>query len=208
MLNKCEYKKSDDALTITVPKGLDIIPGRLIRRIISNLESEFELFEYSFVKGKARMQEMDDVKGFVPLETDIMSKMLGQLNMVVFQNLHQSMYDPTYVQLHDDEIEVFKDDLPPGEDFYEEDFTVSMPADFFLICTDNIEKFIDVTTHLRLKDFPAVRDAAAKLSIASITIYDESEMMVEFTEPDIPDIIFNGCEEFLKPPMSVTRIDF
>ena len=83
-----------------------------------------------------------------------------------------------------------------------------MPADFFVICTANVEKFIDVTTHLKLKDFPAVRDAASKLSSASITIYDESELMIEYTDPDIPDIIFQGCDEFIKPPMRVSRIDF
>ena len=44
-----------------------ILPGRMIREMVRNLETRYELYEYSLIKSERQLEEMDDVVATVPL---------------------------------------------------------------------------------------------------------------------------------------------
>lgn len=207
MAVKCDYKICENTIQISAPQGINLLPGRMIRTIVANIESQYQLFEYSEVKGMKNAESMEDVVGIAPLVGSLPAWMSGGQRLVVFQKPHPSLYNPNFIQLTDGEIESFKAALPPGEEFIEADYTVSMPPDFFMLATQDIRPFIDVITHLKLTSFPAVREAAARLSVAAITIYDEADMLVEINEEHFRELLLQNTERWLGPPQIVESLD-
>lgn len=208
MLNKCDFKVEQNACLITAPENMDILPGRMLRLIAANLEKHFQLFEFSSVEGNRAVDEMDDVIGIIELQSGFFKRLLGKQEICVFQKLHPSFYEEDYVQLSEDEKEAFKKNLPEDEEFAEADYTVSVPSYFFIVVTaDDSRKLMDVLNHLKLRDLSEVRDAIATLCEATISIFDEIEVLVEYAAEDMPELIAEGLEEWLKPPEQVEYLD-
>jgi hypothetical protein len=112
------------------------------------------------------------------------------------------------VQLSEDEIEAFKDNMPEDEEFEEADYTVSIPGYFFVaVMLDDSKKIIDVLNHLKPRDFSEVRDAVASLCEASISIFDELEILVEYADTDVPELMVEGLDEWIEPPELVDYLD-
>lgn len=207
MAMKCDYKICENTIQISAPQGTNLLPGRMIRTIVANIESQYQLYEYSEVKGMKNAESMEDVVGIAPLAGSLPAWMSGGQKLVVFQKPHPSLYNANFIQLTDGEIESFKAALPPGEEFIDADYTVSMPPDFFMLVTQDIRPFIDVITHLKLAAFPAVREAAARLSVAAITIYDEADMLAEINEARFRELLLRDTERWLGPPQIVESLD-
>lgn len=205
---RCEYKYSGNAFAISAPHGVDVLPGRMIRKIIDNLEKKYSLCEFSMVKGRRAAEQKEDVIADVFLKSGTGAFLFNSQPVVVMQKLHPSMYDPDFVQLSDEETMEFQKRLPDDEGFNYEDFTISMPADYFIAVSDNIKSLAKVLDHLRLEDFDAFRKAISKLCIASITIYDEADMFVEYNEKTFPTTFTEGIEEYLYPPEHVEELNF
>jgi len=198
MATRCDVKISAQERMIEIEAPADrILPGRMIRTIVHNLETKYELYEYCLVRSERQAEEMDDVVATVPLYNASLNK--GRA--VVIQRLHNSLYDPTYITLEPEQMEEFAQILEPGEELVEEDYTVAMPNDYFVLVTDDIKKFTTVATHLKLQDFDRMRECAARLGAANITIQDEALMTVEYDEEKFPDLMMRGCEEFLRTPV-------
>ena len=53
-------------MRIEAPQGR-ILPGRMIREMVRNLETRYELYEYSLIKSERQLDEMDDVVATIPL---------------------------------------------------------------------------------------------------------------------------------------------
>ncbi len=205
---KCDFKVAGKTFLISAPRGLDMLPGRMVRRMIKNMEKQYQLSEYSLVKGGRAVDEMEDVIGNVLLKSGAGSWLFGTQPFAVFQRLHPSMYDADFIQLGDEETMDFQSRLPEGEPYNYEDFTLSMPSDYFIAVGINMKKLIKVLDHLRLDTFDDVRDAVARLSIASITIYDEADMFVEYNEDSFPTILTDGIEDYLNAPEEVDELEF
>ena len=102
----------------------------------------------------------------------------------------------------------FQSRLPENEAYNYEDFTLSMPSDYFIAVGVNMKKLIKVMDHLRLDTFDDVRDAVSRLAIASITIYDEADMFVEYSEDAFPTLLTDGIDDFLNAPEEVDELEF
>lgn len=208
MAIKCDYKVSGNAFQISAPRGLDLLPGRMIRKIIKNIESNYQICEFSEVKGAREADMMDDVIGTIYLKGGMGAWLFGSTPIAVFQRIHTSLYDPDFIRLEDHETMDFQNRLPDDEAFNYEDFTVSMPADYFLMVAPSTNKLVEVISHLRPDSFADVREAAAKLAVASITVYDEADMYIEYTDEEFPIIFTKGLDEWLNPPEEVEYLDF
>lgn len=208
MAIKCDYKFADNTFLISAPRGLDVLPGRMLRRIMKNLEDKYQLSEYSFVKGRRAAEMKEDVISDVALRSGTGAFVMGNQPMVVFQKLHPSIYDPDFIQLTDDETMDFQSRLPDDEAFNYEDFTVAMTPDYFIAVAVDVRKLSKVLDHLRLESFEALREAVGRLCPAAITIYDEADMFVQYTDKTLPAIFTEGLEEWLNPPEEVESLDF
>ena len=62
--------------------------------------------------------------------------------------------------------------------------------------------------HLRLPTFEDVREAVGRLAVAAITVYDEADLFVEYTEDAFPTILTDGIEDFLNAPEEVDDLEF
>jgi hypothetical protein len=208
MLNKCDFKMEKSACLITAPEDRDILPGRMLRAMTANLEKHFHLLEFSCVQGYKAVDEMDDVIGVVELQCGFFKRLFGKQEICVFQKMHPSFYDETYVQLSEEEKEAFQKNLLEGEEFIQADYTVSIPSYYFVAVTqDDDRKLIDVMNHLRLRTFPEVRAAVASLCDASISIFDEIELLMEFSHEELPKLLTEGLDEWLKPSEEVEYLD-
>ena len=208
MQNKCDFKMEQNACLITAPEDRDILPGRLLRLMVENLEKRFQLFEFTCVQGYRAVDEMEDVIGVVELHCGFIKRLLGKQNICVFQKLHPSFYDEEYVQLSDEEKEAFRKNLTEGEEFSEADYTVSIPSFFYVAVTqDDSRKLMDVLNHLKLNDFNEARDAIAMLCDASISIFDEIEILAEYFDEGLPNMLADGLDEWLKPPEKVEFLE-
>lgn len=208
MLNKCDFKMEKSACLITAPEDRDILPGRMLRTMAANLEKRFQLYEFSSVKGYKAVDEMEDVIGVVELQCGLLKKLFGKQEVCVFQKLHPSFYEEDYVQLSEEEKEAFQKNLPEGEEFVQSDYTVSIPPFFFIVATqDDSRKLMDVLNHLKLRDFSEIRDAVATLCEASISIFDEIEILVEYSHEELPKLLTEGLDEWVKPPEQVEFLE-
>ena len=208
MLTKCDFKMENGACLIIAPENRDILPGKMIRAFVANLEKRFFLFEYSSVIGYKAAEEMEDVLGVVELQCGFFKRLMGKQELCVFQKLHPSLYDPDYVKLSEEELLAFKENLDEGDDFDQADYTVSIPSNFFIAVTqDDSRKLIEVLNHLKLKDFSQVHNAVATLCEASVSIFDEIELLTEYGSDEIPEFCTEGLEEWLKEPEHVQSLD-
>lgn len=208
---KCDYKSADNVFCISAPRGLDVMPGRMLRQIIKNLSSKYEICEFSFVKGKRAADEKEDVITDVYLSSSRTSFLFGSQSIVVFQSVHPSLLDPQFIQLTPDEIMEFKGrltDIGADEEYNTNDYSVAMPSDYFLVITDNVRKLARVLEHLRLDNFQDFRNTISRLAPAAISIYDEADMFVTYTDKTIPALLTEGIEEWLNPLEKVTHLDF
>jgi len=208
---KCDYKSAENVFCISAPRGLDVLPGRMLRQIIKNLSSKYEVCEFSFAKGKRAADEKEDVITDVFLSTSRTSYLFGSQPIVVFQSVHPSLVDPQFIQLTPDEIMEFKGrltDIGVDEDYNTNDYSVAMPSDYFLVITENARKLARVLEHLRLETFQEFRNTISRLAPASISIYDEADMFVTYTDKTIPALLTEGIEEWLMPLEKVTHLDF
>jgi hypothetical protein len=208
MPTKCDYKISENALQISAPRGLDLLPGRMIRKMIKNIETKYQICEFSQARGRREAEVMDDVIGNIYLKGGMGAWLMGNAPIAVFQRLHASMYDPDFIHLEEDEVMDFQSRLAEDEPFNYEDFTLSMPADYFLMVAPSSIKMIDVISHLRPETFDDVLNAAARIAVASIIIYDEADMRVEFTDDNFPALLTEGLEDWINPPVQVDYLDF
>ena len=208
MLTKCDFKMENGASLVVAPENRDILPGRMIRAIVANLEKRFFLFEYSSVIGYRAAEEMDDILGVVELQTGFFKRLMGKQELCVFQKLHPSLYDPNYVSLSEEESQAFKENLEEGDDFEVADYTVSIPPNFFVAVTqDDSKKLIEVLNHLKLRDFAQVRNAVANLCEASVSIFDEIELLAEYASDEIPELFSEGLDEWLTDPVRVESLN-
>jgi hypothetical protein len=198
MATRCDYRIStqERILEIEAPQER-ILPGRMIRDIVRNLETRYELYEYSVIKSERQLEEMDDVVATIPLGGSPLQK--GK--MVVVQRLHNSLYDPNYVKLEPGQMDDFAQTLEPGEELNPEDYTVALPADYYVMVTDDVKKFVMVATHLKLTGMDKMMECVSRLCCASITIQDEALMRVEYENEDFPELLTKGCDEFLRTPV-------
>ncbi len=208
MAIKCDYKVSGNAIQISAPRGLDLLPGRLIRKVIKNIEAKYQICEFSQVKGRKEAESLDDVISSISLKGGMGAWLFGTTPIAVFQRLHTSLYDPDFIRLDDDETMDFQHRLPEDEPFNYEDFTVSMPADYYIMIAPSSSKLIEVISHLRPDGFDDVRKAVSKIATASITIYDEADMYIEFADAKFPLIFTEGLDEWLNEPQEVEYLDF
>ena len=186
MATRCDYRIStqERILEIEAPQER-ILPGRMIREMVRNLETRYELYEYSLIKSERQLEEMDDVVATVPLAGGGLQK--GKL--VVIQRLHTSLYDPALVKLE------------PGEELNPDDYTVALPADYYVMVTDDLKKFVMVATHLKLTGMDKMVECVSRLCCAGISIQDEALMTVEYENEDFPELLSRGCDEFLRAPV-------
>ncbi|MEX1376849.1 MAG: hypothetical protein AB1Z23_05145 [Eubacteriales bacterium] len=208
---KCDYKSADNVFCISAPRGLDVLPGRMLRKIISNLSSKYEVCEFSFCKGKKEADEKEDVVTDVYLTASRSAYVFGAQPIVVFQTVHPSLLDPQFIQLTPDEIMEFKGrltDIGMDEEYNTNDYSVAMPSDYFLVITENARKLARVMEHLRLETFQDFRNTISRLAPATISIYDEADMFVTYTDNTIPALLTEGIEEWLMPLEKVTHLDF
>jgi hypothetical protein len=208
MQNKCDFKMEKGACLITAPEDRDILPGRMLRLLAANLEKRFQLYEFSLVQGYRAVDEMEDVIGVVELKCGFLQRMFGNQSICVFQKLHPSFYEEGYVQLSEDEKETFRQNLPEGEEFAEADYTVSIPSYFFVTVTqDDIRKITDVLNHLKLMSFSEVRDAVVTLCEATVSVFNEIEVLAEYNDENFPTILTEGLDEWVGPPEEVEYLD-
>ena len=208
MLSKCDFKMENYACLITAPEDRDILPGRMLRAMIANLGRRYELLEFSCVTGYRAVDEMEDVVGVVEIESGFYKRLFGKQEICVFQKLHPSLYDEHYVQLTEDEIEAFQENMPQDEEFEESDYTVSIPPFYFIaVMLDDSKRIIDIINHIKPKDFSEVRDAVASLCEASISIFDEIEVLVEYADTEVPEMMVEGLDEWIEPPELVQYLD-
>jgi hypothetical protein len=208
MQNKCDFKMERNACLITAPEDRDILPGRMLRLMVENLEKKFQLFEFSCVQGYRAVDEMEDVLGVVELQNGFFKRTFAKQDICVFQKLHPSFYEEDFILLTEEEKEDFSANLPEGEEFSEADYTVSVPPFFFAVATlDDSRKLMDVLNHLKLKDFTEVRDAIAMLCEASISIFDEVEILLEYSDEKLPLLLTEGLEEWVNSPETVEYLD-
>lgn len=197
MAYQCDIRISDHAIRIQAPKGR-IIPGRLVRSIVHNLETRYQIYEFSMIRGARMMQELQDVVDVIQLKKGY---------QVVMQKLHPSLYDETAIRLSQEELEDFAATVPDDETMVVADYTVSMPAEYFLLVTDNIQRFVTFANHLKLDGFPAMRECAARLGDAAISIFDEEDMIIEYQDENLPDILMQDLEPWLRTPLRVKSLD-
>lgn len=209
MALRCEIKIAPEALRIAAPEGR-LLPGRMLRRIMQNLEQHYQVFEYTFCKNNRELNELGENVGVVPLYaggvSGALSAVTGQ-KCVAFLGLDASFYDTKAYRLSEEALAEFRATIPQDEQMHEEDFTVEMPADFMAIVTDDLNRFVQVAGHIKLHSKEEMQDCVARLGVAGVTVYDEVEMIVDYNDPAIPDIIMNGNEEFLSTPMKVMSLD-
>ena len=208
---KCDYKSAENVFCISAPRGLDILPGRMLRQVIKNLSSKYEICEFSFAKGRKAAEEKEDVVTDVYLAASRSAYLLGAQPIVVFQTVHPSLLDPQFIQLTSDEIMEFKGrltDIGLDEEYNTNDFSIAMPSDYFLVVTENARKLARVLEHLRLETFQDFRNTLSRLAPATISIYDEADMFVTYTDMTIPSLLTDGIEEWLMPLEKVNHLDF
>ncbi|MGI6315987.1 MAG: hypothetical protein ACOX17_04830 [Christensenellales bacterium] len=209
MALRCEIKIAPEALRIVAPEGR-LLPGRMLRRIVQNLEQHYQVFEYTFCKNNKELNSLGENVGVVPLYgkgiSGLFPFLTGQKS-VAFLGLDASFYDPKAYHISEQALTEFRATIPEGEMMYEEDFTVYMPADFTAIVTNDLYRFVQVAGHIKLRTREEMQNCVARLSVAGITVYDEVEMIVDYNDPAIPEIIINGNEEFLSTPLHVTSLE-
>ncbi|MBN2879127.1 MAG: hypothetical protein JXN65_05790 [Clostridia bacterium] len=208
---KCDYKSAENVFCISAPRGLDVLPGRMLRQVIKNLSSKYEVCEFSFVKGRKAADEKEDVVTDVYLAASRSAYLMGSQPIVVFQTVHPSLLDPQFIQLNPDEIMEFKGrltDIGLDEEYNTNDYSVAMPSDYFLVITENVRKLARVMEHLRLETFQDFRNTLSRLAPATISIYDEADMFVTYTDKTIPALLTEDIEEWLLPLEKVPHLDF
>ena len=198
MATRCDFQIStqEHKLRIESPQER-ILPGRMIREMVRNLETRYELYEYSMIKSERQLDEMEDVVATIPLAGSGLQK--GK--MVVIQRLHNSLYDPEYIKLEPEQLDEFAQTMEPGEELNVADYTVALPKDYYVMVTDDLKKFVMVATHLKLTDMNKMVECVVRLGSASITIQDEVIMDVDYEDESFPDLLTRGCEEFLRTPV-------
>ena len=198
MATRCDYQISTQEHNLKIESPQDrILPGRMIREMVRNLETRYELYEYSLIQSERQLDEMDDVVATIPLA----GKALQKGKMVVIQRLHNSLYDPDFFKLDPVQLKGFEQTLEPGEELNVADYTVSMPENYYILATDDLKKFVMVATHLKLADMDKMVECAVRLGSASITVHNESVMIVDYEEENFPDLLTRGCDEFLRAPV-------
>ena len=208
MLTKCDFKMEKYACLITLSDDRPVLPGRMLRTIVANLERRYQVLEFSNVVGYREVDQMEDVVGVVELRTGFFQRLLGKHQLCVFQKPHPSFYDAQYVQLGEEEQAEFRERLPEGEELVVEDYTVSIPAHCFLAMTvDDDRMVIDILNHLKLRDFTAVREAVATLFEGVVSIFDETELLAEYIDAVVPDILSEGLDEWVNPPELVDSLN-
>ncbi|MDD3243868.1 MAG: hypothetical protein PHD32_09125 [Eubacteriales bacterium] len=206
-MDKCTFQMEPGACLITASPSTDVLPGRMLRGMVRNLERRFELYEYSLARSQKEADAMGNVEAVVPLSGGIKGKLSGGAGVVVFQRLHPSFYDPNYVTLEPEDEEEFRFRLQPGEPFIVEDYTVALPDELFIAVTDDIKLLVRVMSHLKLTEFADAREAVSKLGVANLSVFEEAELLVEYDESAVPGILAGGLDEFLEPPEHVDRLD-
>jgi len=197
MAYKCDVRISDHAIRIQSPQGR-IIPGRLIRSIVHNLETRYQLFEFSMIRGARMLDELEDVVDTIRLKRGF---------QCVVQKLHPSLYDEAAIQLTPEELDEFASTVPDDEQMVVADYTVSMPSEYFILVTDDIRRFVNFANHLKLDGFPAMRECAARLGDAAISIFDETDMIIEYQDESLPNTLMQDLEPWLKSALHVKDID-
>ncbi len=194
MATRCDYRISTNERKLEIEAPQDrILPGRMIRQMVRNLETRYELYEYSIVKSEKQVSEMDDVVDTIPLAGFGLQK--GK--QIVIQRLHPSMYDPNFVRLEADQLDEFAQLLEPGEELDPADYSVAFPADYYVMVTDDLKRFVKVATHLKLASLEQMVEAVSRLCCAGIIIQDEALMMVDYEDENFPDLLSQNCEQFL-----------
>lgn len=201
---RCNITVADNALQITAPEGR-LLPGRMLRTMMQNLESRYQVVEFTMVKNDKELKELEGVVQVVPMAGNAISTLTGRKS-IAFMGLHPSFYDENAVQLTKEEIEDFRATIPEGEEMYVADFTVSLPREFMALVTDDLNEFCTVATHLKLDSLPAMLECAARLGTASITVFDEVELIAEFKDPEVVDVIMAGLDEWVNAPMRVRSL--
>ncbi len=84
-------------------------------------------------------------------------------------------------------------------DYNTNDFSVAMPPDYFIVVSSNIRKLTNVMIHLKLETFEQFAEAISRLADATISIYDEADMFVTYTDESVRDTMMKGIDEFLLP---------
>ena len=202
---RCDIKIAENGVQIVAPDGR-LLPGRMLRAMMQNLENHYQVLEYTMVKNDKELRELDGVLQVVPLASGFLSALSGK-KFIAFMGLHPSFYDENAVELSQEEIEEFRATIPAGEEMYVADFTVSLPADFMALVTDDLNKFCTVATHLKLENLAAMQECATRLGVASITIFDEVEMIVEYQDPALADVILEGLDDWLATPVHVRSLN-
>jgi len=199
MATRCDYQISTQEHNLRIEAPQDrILPGRMIREMVRNLETRYELYEYALINSERELEQLDDVVATIPLAGSGLQK--GK--MVVIQRLHNSLYDPEFYVPEADQLDDFAQTLEPGEEFVMADYTVAIPpVDYYILVTDDLKKFVMVATHLKLADMNKMVECVVRLGSASINIQDENAMIVDYEDEGFPDLLTRGCDEFLRAPV-------
>lgn len=203
----CGIRIADDGIRINAPEG-QMLPGRMLRALMQNLENHYQVLEFVLAKNDKDLRELEreGVLQKVSLSSGFLPALFGH-QTVAFLGLHPSFYDENYVELSDSEIEEYRASIPQGEEMYVADFTVQVDTDFSALVTDDLNHFCKVASHLKLRDFPSMQECARRLGTALITIYDELELVVEYRDPALADIILAGLDEWLDTPVRVPSLN-
>ncbi len=199
---KCQFNISEKekALCIVAPEER-IIPGRLLREIVANIETKYQIYEYFYVASRQETEGIMDVVGMVPLAG------LTQ-RYIVFTKLDPSFMEENAIHPTPEEEDHFRSLLDPDEEYVQADYTVSLPEELNILVTEDIKRFITVADHLKLRSYDDMLDVAERLGEAAITILSGAEMTVVFNDDDfIETFCRNGSlEEWLYDPIYVPSI--
>ena len=204
---QCMYQVAGKSLKISIPEERSMLPGRLLRSMIANIETKYKVFEYFLVQNEKELDAAEDVIEAVPLWPSLIDKATFRRPMVAFRTLDRSFYVPQLNRLSKEQLFYYKRELGPDEELVEEDYSLVMPPDLFILATDNLKKFTTVASHLKLRNFGEMQAMAAKLGDASIAIYDQADMYIEYDHDSFPALITFELEEWLLPPQMVSSLD-
>ena len=199
---KCQFNISEKekALSIVAPDDR-IIPGRLLREMVANIETRYQIYEFFYAASRQEAEEAIDVVGMVPLAG------LTQ-RFVVFTKLDASFMEDNLIHPTPEEEDDYRSKLDPDEDYVQADYTVFLPPEMNILVTDDIKRFITVAGHLKLRTYEDMLDASERLGEASISIFDKAEMTVIYNDDDFVEVMCRNdtLHEWLYDPIYVPSI--
>lgn len=172
------------------------LPVKLIRKIIQNVMREYELYECSITYGKRGLKQYNDIQGIIKLKTNLLIRLVFGNKYIVFEQLHPSLYDESYIKLTADHIDKLKVDLEEGEELDIDYYTLYIDQHAWMIATKDLKELLNKIKHIKSMNIKQFNNLILNYVAASIEVNDDVEIVINYKNDKVINVSLENTEEY------------